>query len=135
MSRNIREPFHKVDTWVFDLDNTLYSEECDLFAQIDVRMGEFLTSHLKVDLVEARRVQKQYYHEYGTTLAGLMLNDDVDPADFLHHVHDIDVSVIPPSPELSGFFGPSAGPQVHLHQWQRPACGQCHDTFGRGASF
>ena len=77
MSRNIREPFHKVDTWVFDLDNTLYSEECDLFAQIDVRMGEFLTSHLKVDLVEARRVQKQYYHEYGTTLAGLMLNDDV----------------------------------------------------------
>ena len=105
MSRNIREPFHKVDTWVFDLDNTLYSEECDLFAQIDVRMGEFLTSHLKVDLVEARRVQKQYYHEYGTTLAGLMLNDDVDPADFLHHVHDIDVSVIPPSPELSGFLG------------------------------
>ena len=105
MSRNIREPFHKVDTWVFDLDNTLYSEECDLFAQIDVRMGEFLTSHLKVDLVEARRVQKQYYHEYGTTLAGLMLNDGVDPADFLHHVHDIDVSVIPPSPELSGFLG------------------------------
>ena len=105
MSRNIREPFHKVDTWVFDLDNTLYSEECDLFAQIDVRMGEFLTSHLKVDLVEARRVQKQYYHEYGTTLAGLMLNDGVDPADFLHHVHDIDVSGIPPSPELSGFLG------------------------------
>jgi putative hydrolase of the HAD superfamily len=105
MKPNIRAPYHDVDTWVFDLDNTLYPEECDLFAQIDVRMGEFLTSHLQVDLVEARRVQKQYYHEHGTTLTGLMLNDGVDPADFLHHVHDIDVSVIPPSPDLSVFLG------------------------------
>lgn len=103
--RNLRAPFHEYNAWVFDLDNTLYPEECDLFAQIDVRMGEFLTNLLDVDLDEARRVQKKYYHEHGTTLTGLMLNNGIDPHDFLEHVHDIDVSVVPPSPELSDFLG------------------------------
>ena len=104
MPRSLRAPFHKLDAWVFDLDNTLYPEECDLFAQIDVRMGEFLTSYLDVDLVEARRVQKAYYHEHGTTLNGLMANGGLKPEVFLEFVHDIDVTVIPPSPDLSDFL-------------------------------
>jgi putative hydrolase of the HAD superfamily len=103
--RQLRAPFHDYNAWVFDLDNTLYPEECDLFAQIDVRMGEFLTNHFNVDLDEARRVQKKYYHQHGTTLTGLMRNDGIDPHGFLEHVHDIDVSVISPSPELSDFLG------------------------------
>jgi putative hydrolase of the HAD superfamily len=88
------------DTWVFDLDNTLYPAECDLFAQIDARMTAYVSALLQVDSVEARLVQKRYYFEYGTTLAGLMAQHAVDPHDFLHHVHDIDVSPITPDPEL-----------------------------------
>ncbi len=90
----------RFDTWVFDLDNTLYPAECDLFAQIDTRMTAYVSALLQVDAIEARRVQKQYYFDYGTTLAGLMARHAVDPHDFLHHVHDIDVSPVSPDPEL-----------------------------------
>ncbi len=89
-----------ISTWVFDLDNTLYPAECNLFAQIDQRMGAFISKLLEVDLVEARRVQKDYYYRYGTTLNGLMQEHQLDPHLFLDYVHDIDHSVLPDLPEL-----------------------------------
>ena len=89
-----------VESWVFDLDNTLYPAECRLFAQIDLRMAEFIRSLLGVDHAEARRLQKHFYVKYGTTLAGLMAEHDVAPDDFLAHVHDIDRSAVPENPAL-----------------------------------
>lgn len=89
------------DTWVFDLDNTLYPAECDLFAQIDVKMTDFVADFLNLERSEARAVQKQYYAEHGTTLNGLMTLHDMDPADFLSHVHEIDLSPIPAMPQLA----------------------------------
>ncbi len=87
--------------WVFDLDNTLYSPSCRLFDQVDRRMGQFIAELLGVDLMEARRIQKDYFLRYGTTLRGLMIHHGVDPEAFLSFVHDIDVSVIPPAPALA----------------------------------
>ena len=78
-----------VDTWIFDLDNTLYPPECDLFALIDDRMQAFVQRNTGLGLVEARALQKRYYHEHGTTLAGLMANHGVDPRGFLDEVHEI----------------------------------------------
>lgn len=78
-----------IDSWIFDLDNTLYSPSCALFDLIDERMGAFIMRLMNVDAVEARRVQKGYFHAYGTTLAGLMRHHDVAPEDFLVDVHDI----------------------------------------------
>lgn len=83
-----------IETWVFDLDNTLYHHEIDLFKQIDVKMGAYLAKLFDVDLVEARRIQKKYLVEYGTTLRGLMHHHDVDPGHYLADVHDIDLSPI-----------------------------------------
>jgi putative hydrolase of the HAD superfamily len=100
IKRTLSSPFHETDCWIFDLDNTLYPAACDLFSQIDVRMGSFISDLLGVDRVEARRIQKQYYYEHGTTLAGLMANEGVHPEAFLDFVHDIDVTPIPPSPAL-----------------------------------
>ena len=91
---------HAVETWIFDLDNTLYPASCNLFDQVDARMGAFIQDLLSLPPVEARRVQKQYFREHGTTLRGLMDFHDVDPEDFLHFVHDIDFSVVPAAPEL-----------------------------------
>ncbi|MEM1037197.1 MAG: pyrimidine 5'-nucleotidase [Pseudomonadota bacterium] len=88
------------DVWVFDLDNTLYPAECDLFAEIDQRMTDFVARYLRLDRVEARKVQKKYYAEHGTTLNGLMSLHGMDPADFLAHVHEIDLSPLPQSPAL-----------------------------------
>lgn len=92
--------FEHVDTWVFDLDNTLYPSRSRLFDQIDVRMGTFISDLLNIDRVEARRIQKQFFFEHGTTLRGLMLEHNVQPDDFLSFVHDIDHSVLPQNPEL-----------------------------------
>ncbi len=88
------------DHWIFDLDNTLYPAACDLFSQIDVKMGAFISQHLGIDRIDARKLQKHYYREHGTTLAGLMANDGIHPDVFLDFVHDIDVTPIPPSPDL-----------------------------------
>lgn len=90
----------ETEAWLIDLDNTLYPAECDLFAQIDVKMGAFIAELLSVDRTEARRIQKDYYFKYGTTLAGLMRVHNINPDDFLDFVHDIDVSVIEPDPGL-----------------------------------
>ncbi len=83
-----------IDTWIFDLDNTLYSPRCDLFGQIDVRMRAYISGLLDVPPDDAHVIQKRYFHDYGTTLRGLMDCHQVDPAHFLDFVHDIDLSVL-----------------------------------------
>ncbi len=93
--------FRDRDVWVFDLDNTLYPAECDLFAEIDRRMTDFVARFLRLEKAEARAVQKQYYAEHGTTLNGLMTLHGMDPDDFLAHVHEIDLSPLPKTPDLA----------------------------------
>jgi putative hydrolase of the HAD superfamily len=92
--------FGHIDTWIFDLDNTLYPASCRLFDQIDQRIGAFVSRLLGVDIAEAKRVQKGYFYEYGTTLRGLMTKHDVVPDEFLDYVHDIDHSPVASSPVL-----------------------------------
>ncbi|HYC05687.1 MAG TPA: pyrimidine 5'-nucleotidase [Azospirillaceae bacterium] len=91
---------HGIDAWIFDLDNTLYPASCNLFAQVDRRITEFIAEQSGLPFDEARAVQKRYFRDYGTTLRGLMTEHDIDPVPFLDYVHDIDVTPVPPSPEL-----------------------------------
>jgi len=83
-----------IDTWIFDLDNTLYPASADLFGLIDVRMGQYVQRLLGVDPVEARRIQKALFLEHGTTLSGLMRTHDIDPHEFLDYVHDIEMDAL-----------------------------------------
>ena len=89
-----------IDAWIFDLDNSLYPASANLFALIDERMGKFIQQLLGCDHVEARRVQKSYFHEHGTTLAGLMKSHGTDPREFLDFVHDIDLARIAADPRV-----------------------------------
>lgn len=90
-----------IDAWVFDLDNTLYPADCNLFGQIDARMATYVRRLLGCGEAEARRLQKHYYVKYGTTMSGLMREHHVSPRDFLDYVHDIDHSVVAPNPALA----------------------------------
>ena len=90
-----------IDAWVFDLDNTLYPADCNLFRQIDARMASFIRELLGLGQEEARRLQKDYYVRYGTTMAGLMREHGVAPEDFLDFVHDIDLAPVEPNAALS----------------------------------
>jgi putative hydrolase of the HAD superfamily len=93
--------FGHVETWVFDLDNTLYPADCDLFAQIDRRMGAFIAEQLGLPLDEAHALRQRYYAEHGTTLAGLVQLHGIRPDTFLDYVHDIDLGTVSPAPELA----------------------------------
>ncbi len=85
----VKAAFSHVTTWVFDLDNTLYPPQARLFDQIELRMTQFVMDALGVDRAQADRLRKQYWQQYGTTLAGLMREHDVDPGPYLTDVHDI----------------------------------------------
>ncbi len=92
--------FADVEAWIFDLDNTLYPRHSNLFAQIDGKIRDYVKQVLKVSHEEAHNIQKGYYRRYGTTLAGLMREHEVDPDDFLEFVHDIDHTPVKPDPAL-----------------------------------
>ncbi len=92
--------FAHVDTWIFDLDNTLYPASCRLFDQIDVRMGLFVAQLLNLEYDEAKRRQKELFYHHGTTLRGLMVEHGVNPDGFLDYVHDIDHTPVQPVPGL-----------------------------------
>lgn len=93
MTQSVSMPdFAHIDHWIFDLDNVLYPSSCDLFALVDEKMGEYISRALDCDAGEARRIQKGYFHDHGTTLAGLMHHHGTDPNEFLDFVHDIDMS-------------------------------------------
>ena len=84
-----KDYFSHVKTWIFDLDNTLYPPAARLFDQIEIKMTDWVAKALSVDRTEADRLRAHYWHQYGTTLAGLMREHDVDPAPYLTDVHDI----------------------------------------------
>lgn len=100
------------DTLVFDLDNTLYPASSRLFDQVDVRMTKFVANLLGVPSTEARKIQKDYFHRFGTTLIGLIENHDVTPEEFLHYVHDIDLACVPHNARLLRFLSDYPGKKV-----------------------
>jgi putative hydrolase of the HAD superfamily len=101
--------FDHIDTWVFDLDNTLYPASCRLFDQIDRKMTGLVSEILGVSSIEARTIQKGLFHKYGTTLRGLMVEHEVDPKYFLQHAHDIDYAPVPADVALDRALNALAG--------------------------
>lgn len=94
--------FAHVETWIFDLDNTLYPPHADLWPRVDEKISAYVANLLGVDGLTARAIQKYYYQVHGTTLNGLMNEHGIDPHDFLAFVHDIDRSNLPPDARLAG---------------------------------
>lgn len=97
----VKPAFSHVTQWVFDLDNTLYPPHMQLFDQIEVLMTDYVVRAIGVDRPEADRLRAQYWRDYGTTLAGLMAEHDLDPDPYLHAVHQVDMSHMDPDAELA----------------------------------
>jgi putative hydrolase of the HAD superfamily len=100
MKNSVQRGFDQVETWVFDLDNTLYPHHLNLWQQVDERIRLYIERLLNLPKDAAFRLQKDYYRRYGTTLRGLMLEHGLQPDDFLEFVHEIDHSPLEPNPQL-----------------------------------
>jgi putative hydrolase of the HAD superfamily len=98
--RRERCPLGAVETWVFDLDNTLYPASSGLFPQVQARMNEYIANRLGLSMDDAKAMRAKFFREHGTTMHGLMAVHQVDPHEFMAFVHDVDLSVVPANPEL-----------------------------------
>jgi putative hydrolase of the HAD superfamily len=106
--------FANVETWVFDLDNTLYPHHLNLWQQVDVRIRDYIVDFLKITHDEAFRLQKDYYKRYGTTMRGLMAEHGLQPDEFLEMVHQIDHSPLTPNPALGAAIAQLSGRKLIL---------------------
>ena len=95
MTHDIRDTFANIQTWIFDLDHTLYPPDVPLFAQMEVRMVDYMCRVLRLERDTANALRANYWRDYGTTLAGLMAEYQIDPDPFLWDVHQLDFSVVP----------------------------------------
>ena len=87
--------------WIFDLDNTLYSGNTKVLEQVDKKMTEYISKKLKVDKEEAKKIQKNYFHKYNTTLNGMIKNHKINAHEFLEFVHDINIDFLQKDSELA----------------------------------
>ena len=109
-SRPPPRTFGHVDTWVFDLDNTLYPHHINLWEQVDERIRDYIADFLKISKEDAFRLQKDYYQRYGTSMRGLMTEHGMKADEFLSYVHHIDHSPLEPNPALGGAIEQLPGP-------------------------
>ena len=86
--------FQSIKYWIFDLDNTLYNGKTKVFEQVDKKMSKYISNKLNVSVDEAKKIQKNYFHEYNTTLNGMIKNHKIDANEFLEFVHDIDIDFL-----------------------------------------
>lgn len=104
--------FDHIDTWVFDLDNTLYNADHHVFPEMGRRMDAFVARRLGLPDAAAQQVRKDFYRRYGTTLRGLMTEHGVEPAEFLHYVHDFDLSPVAPCDATTGWLQGLGGRKI-----------------------
>ena len=124
-----------IDTWIFDLDNTLYPARANLFARIDDRMTAYVARRLGLPHDAARVVQKDYFHRHGTTLTGLMADHGVDPHEFLADVHDVEMDVLEEDAPLAAAIAQLPGRKLVFTNGDKPYALKVLDRLGLGESF
>src|SRR5579862_9771732 len=114
MTQRSGRGFQAIETWVFDLDNTLYPHHLNLWQQVDARIRDYVADFLHVSRDEAFRLQKDYYRRYGTTMRGLMEEHGLQPDEFLEIVHQVDHSPLTPNPALGAAIAELPGRKLIL---------------------
>jgi len=94
--------FEHIDSWIFDLDLTLYGPEANIMAQVRDRIALYVERHFNISSDAAHQIRHTYWKKYGTTLGGLMAEHAVDPHGYLDFVHDVDMSLLQPAANLRG---------------------------------
>ncbi|MGO9004430.1 MAG: pyrimidine 5'-nucleotidase [Beijerinckiaceae bacterium] len=132
---SVVDEFNHVDTWVFDLDNTLYPADSDLWPKIDQRITLFMIHLFGLDGISSRALQKYYYRRYGTTLRGLIIDHAIGFEEFLSFVHDIDRSSLVPNPSLAAAITALPGRKLILTNGSRDHALRTAEALGLDQMF
>jgi len=89
-----------IDTWLFDLDDTLYPPEVGYLQLIEAKIRAYFMRLTGLPSDEAWALQKRYLAEHGTATAGLVLHHGDDPHAFMADVHDVPLDSLNPDPVL-----------------------------------
>ncbi len=127
--------FSHIDTWIFDLDLTLYPPEANIMAQIRDRIALFVEDYFGVGPEEAHQIRHKYWKQYGTTLGGLMAEHDVDPHGYLDFVHDVDMALLTSAPELRSHIAALPGRKLIFTNADAPYAERVLDARGLGGLF
>ncbi|MDB5633835.1 MAG: Pyrimidine 5-nucleotidase [Tardiphaga sp.] len=127
--------FTHIETWVFDLDNTLYPHHVNLWQQVDGRIRDFVSNFLKVPPEQAFKIQKDYYKRYGTTMRGMMTEHGVRADDYLTYVHEIDHSPLEPNPEMGAAIAKLPGRKLILTNGSTDHAGKVLERLGIAGQF
>src|SRR5437763_4951467 len=111
-TRQERCPLGEIETWIFDLHNTLSPAAGRLCDHVQNRMNESIRPRLSVSPELAAELRRTYFREHGTTMNGLMKVHNVDPHDFLAFVHEVDLACVPPDPALVAALGQLNGRKI-----------------------
>ncbi|HYS46818.1 MAG TPA: pyrimidine 5'-nucleotidase [Rhizomicrobium sp.] len=135
LAADCRPDFRHVKSWIFDLDNTLYCADNGIFAQIETRMTDYVMAFLKLPREAAYARQKHLYRQYGTTLNGLMREHGAAADDYLHYVHDIDLSSLAPDTALTAAIEKLPGQRFVFTNGCRDHAARILDRLGIAALF
>ena len=128
-------PLDRIDTWIFDLDNTLYPASCQLYLEVEERMGRFIMEELRLDHAGAHELRRRYFNQHGTTLRGLMDEYGVPPGRFLEYVHEIDLSAVAKDPALDRALTDLPGRKLIFTNGTRRHAERVLDRLGLAAHF
>jgi putative hydrolase of the HAD superfamily len=134
-SRARKVDLSEVETWIFDLDNTLYHVSPEMHGEVDELLGSFVSEFLDVDRTEARRIQKAYFQEFGLTLCGLIENHDLDPDVYFEHMMQADLSAIGRDPALVDAISALDGRKVIYSNAPSAHVNQVLDQLGLAPYF
>jgi len=106
------EKINQANTYLFDLDDTLYSPKLGILKQVESRMHHFISNALSLPLNEATQLSNQYYQKFGGTVEGLVKFHKVSRDEFIHHCHDVDLTHLQPEPHIIKAIDELAGRKI-----------------------
>jgi putative hydrolase of the HAD superfamily len=132
---DMRDAFAHVDSWVFDLDDTLYPRSIGIHHQMKQRVVLFIADHMKIDHAAAEAVHIDYYTRYGATLQGLIEQHGVAPRAFLDFIHDVDLSALTHNNDLIAALRALPGRRVVFTNASRGHAAAALDAMGMADLF